>query len=160
MNANSFFANKNGTGKTAVHYNSTGATWRSHQARQTVLLFNYEGAQVAGCSTSPQRPDANAAKPALARASATLKLMMPAPTAASSNPLIGIHSRNDHGSNDENTYLTKVDWLLSPGSGWRSATAITTRTRTRRTCSDDADDYPLRLHNVSIEHTYNVSRRC
>ena len=38
----------------------------------------------------------------------------PPPAAAASPPLIGIHFRNHHGSNNGNTFVTKLDWLLSP----------------------------------------------
>lgn len=76
------------------------------------FFFNYEGAIVRRGTTIT----GNVATPALLQQVTpaireTLSLL-PSDFTPTSNPLIGLHRRNDQTRNDEHTYLARVDWLL------------------------------------------------
>ena len=87
----------------------------------------------------------------------TLQLVMPTTFTATSNPLIGFHRRDDNASNQEHTYLTRVDWLVS--SRQRLAVRDSYNNQTYSTPNLQPNfptAFPLRFNNAVVEHTFNI----
>jgi outer membrane receptor protein involved in Fe transport len=159
LNASDFFNNKNRLPKPTLRFNQFGGNLAGPMRRDRLFFFfNYEGAEVRRQSlvsgNVPTTALLNQLTPAL---KATLNLMMPSTYAATSNPLIGFHTRNDNASNAEHTFLTRVDWLIS--NRQRLAVRDSYNHQTYNTPSLEPTMptvYPLHFHNAVVEHTFNV----
>lgn len=129
LNANDFFSNKNNLGKSPLRWNQFGGNVAGPIKRDKVFFFfNYEGAKV---RRQPQVTGNVPTEALLVQLTPeirnTLTTILPAPTNATSNPLIGQHVRNDRSTNDEQTFLTRVDVFTGPAAP-TSGTATTIRT--------------------------------
>ena len=110
LDANSFFSNKAGLAKPPLRWNQFGANFGGPIQRDKLFFFfNYEGAQAS--QNSPQTGNVptplllSMVTPALRQA---LQLLPP-PTFATSNPLVGLNYHNDSRTNNENTYVFRGD---------------------------------------------------
>lgn len=158
LNANDFFSNKNGLVRAPLRWNQFGGNFSGPIRRDRLFFFfNYEGAKVRRQAqiTGSVPTDALLAQltPELR---STLTFMMPKPTIATSNPLIGQHVRDDRSSNDEHTFLSKVDILLG-----RNRLALRHSYNHQDYATPTISPvmpttYPLRYQNGVVEHTFNL----
>jgi hypothetical protein len=158
LNANDFFSNKAGLVRPPLRWNQYGANLGGPLIRNRLFFFfNYEGAQVKRQS----QVTGNVVTPALlAQVSpairSALTAFLPSTYVPTSNPYIGLHTRNDQQVNDENTFLTRVDWLLGKQ---RLAVRYSYNNQTYTTPSlapTIPTVYPLRYNNAVVEHTYSL----
>lgn len=158
LNANDFFSNKAGLVRPPLRWNQFGGNLGGPIVRNRLFFFfNYEGAQVKRQS----QVTGNVVTPALlAQVSpairATLTAFLPSTYVPTSNVYIGLHTRNDQQINDENTFLTRVDYLLGRQ---RLAVRYSYNDQTYTTPSlapSIPTVYPLRYNNAVIEHTFNL----
>ncbi|MEO7648948.1 MAG: TonB-dependent receptor, partial [Bryobacteraceae bacterium] len=122
------------------------------------FFFNYEGAKVSRLS----RVTGNTATPALLaqlkpELRRALELYLPASFTATSNPLIGLHQRNDQQKNAENTYLSRVDALLGKH---RLSTRYSYNNQDYSVPTLAASMprfFPVRFHNAVIQDSTSVN---
>ena len=110
LDANSFFSDKAGLPKPPLHWNQFGSNLGGPITRdQIFFFFNYEGAQ----ATQNSPPDGNVPTPLLlSMVTPALRQalqLLPPPTYATSNPLVGLNYHNDARTNSENTYASRGD---------------------------------------------------
>ena len=111
LDANSFFNNRSNLPKPSLRWNQFGGNVGGPVIRnRAFFFFNYEGAQV----ISPSTQTGNVATPALIsqlkpELQKTFNALSPKEFETTSNPLVGLHRRNDRRTNDENTYLARGD---------------------------------------------------
>jgi outer membrane receptor protein involved in Fe transport len=157
LNANDFFSNLNGQPRPPLRWNQYGANLGGPIKRDKLFFFfNYEGDQVerfAKVTGNVPTPAFLAVMPAAARA---LLSLLPTTYTPTSNPLIGLSSRNDQQVNSENTYLARVDWLLGV-----QRLAVRTSYNNQTYTSPNLEPtmptaYPLRYLNAVVEHTYTL----
>jgi hypothetical protein len=114
LDATDFFSNQNGLGKPPLRWNQFGGNLGGPVKRDRLFFFfNYEGAQVKRVS----KVTGNTATPALlAAVPAAIRkfydLYLPKTYTPTSNPNLGLHTRNDRQVNDENTFLSRGDAVL------------------------------------------------
>ena len=158
LDANDFFSNKSGLARPPLRWNQFGANLGGPIIRNKLFFFfNYEGAQVERQS----QVTGNVATPALLALvsppiRSALTTFLPSTYAPTSNPFVGLHTRNDQQINDENTYLTRVDYLLGKQ---RLAVRYSYNNQTYTTPSlapTIPTVYPLRYNNAVVEHTYSL----
>jgi hypothetical protein len=157
LNANDFFSNKNGQPKPPLRWNQYGANFGGPMKRDKLFFFfNYEGDQVkryAKVTGNVPTPLFLSLVPSAAR---KLLSLLPTDFAPTSNQYIGLHTRNDQQTNDENTYLWRVDWILS---NQRVAVRTSYNNQTYRSPNLEPTMptvYPLRYLNTVFEHTLTL----
>ena len=159
LDANDFFSNKNGLGKSPLRWNQFGGNFGGPLRRNKLFFFfNYEGAQV----KQQSQVTGNVPTPALLSAlpqpmSTVLSKYMPATYAPTSSPYVGLHTRDDQQVNSENTYLGKVDALLGKH---RLAVRYSYNDQTYSSPSLEPSirtTYPLRYSNAVVEDTMPLS---
>jgi hypothetical protein len=158
LDANDFFSNKAGLVRPPLRWNQFGANLGGPIVRNRLFFFfNYEGAQVERQS----QVTGNVVTPALLGAvtpaiRSALSAFLPSTYSATSNPYVGLHTRNDQQVNDENTYLARLDYLLGKQ---RLAVRYSYNNQTYTTPSlapTIPTVYPLRYNNAVVEHTYSL----
>ncbi len=159
LNANDFFSNKAGLVRPPLRWNQFGGNLGGPIRRDRLFFFfNYEGAQVKRRS----QVNGNVATPALLAQvtpsiRAALTAFLPSTFVPTSNVNIGLHTRNDQQVNSENTYLTRLDYLLGKQ---RLAVRYSYNNQTYTTPSLSPaipTVYPLRYNNAVVEHTFSLS---
>jgi outer membrane receptor protein involved in Fe transport len=83
--------------------------------------------------------------------------LLPQDFTPTSNPLIGLHRRNDQTRNDEHTYLSRVDWLLgdhriSGRYNYNHQDFINPQLM-----PDHPQVFPNRTHNLSLQDNFTIS---
>lgn len=158
LDANDFFSNKNGLGKSPLRWNQFGGNLGGPIRKNKVFFFfNYEGAQV----KQQSQVTGNVPTPALLAAlppamSQILSRYMPTTFAPTSSPYVGLHTRDDQQVNDENTYLGKVDALLGRH---RLAVRYSFNDQTYSSPSLEPSirtTYPLLYQNAVVEDTMSL----
>jgi hypothetical protein len=159
LDANDFFSNKNGLGKSPLRWNQFGGNLGGPLRKDKLFFFfNYEGAQV----KQQSQVTGNVPTPELLSAlpqpmSAVLSKYMPTTFAATSSPYVGLHTRDDQQVNSENTYLTRVDALLGQH---RLAVRYSFNDQTYSSPSLEPSirtTYPLLYQNAVVEDTWSLN---
>jgi outer membrane receptor protein involved in Fe transport len=158
LDANSFFSNLSELKKPPLRWNQFGGNLGGPVKRDKLFFFfNYEGAIVTRGTTIT----GNVATPALlAQVNPKIKealALLPAGFTPTSNPLIGLHRRNDQTKNDEHTYLSRLDWLLgnhriSGRYNYNHQDFINPQL-----LPNNPQVFPNRTHNLLLQDSYTIS---
>jgi outer membrane receptor protein involved in Fe transport len=158
LDANDFFSNRNGFEKPPLRWNQFGGNLGGPIRRDKLFFFfNYEGAIV----RRVRQITGNVATPALL-AQVTPEIrealsLLPQDFTPTSNPLIGLHRRNDQRRNDEHTYLSRVDWMagnhrISGRFNYNHQDLINPQLM-----PDHPQVYPNRTHNLALQDSFTIS---
>jgi outer membrane receptor protein involved in Fe transport len=158
LDANSFDSNRAGLDKPPLRWNQFGGNLGGPIRRDKLFFFfNYEGAIV----RRAQQITGNVATPALL-AQVTPEIrevlsLLPQDFTPTSNPLIGLHRRNDQRRNDEHTYLGRVDWTagnhrISGRYNYNHQDFINPQLM-----PDHPQIYPNRTHNLALQDNFTIS---
>ena len=113
LDANNFFSNLGGLKKPPLRWNQYGGNLGGPLRKDRIFFFfNYEGAKVrqnAAIAGNVPTPALLAELPAKI---ADALRALPATFTPTSNPLVGLHRRDDSRTDDENTYLSRVDGMF------------------------------------------------
>jgi outer membrane receptor protein involved in Fe transport len=158
LDANSFFSNLNGLDKPPLRWNQFGGNLGGPVRRDKLFFFfNYEGAivrraaQIAGNVPTPAL---------LAQVTPEIRealSQLPQDFTPTSNPLIGLHTRNDQTRNDEHTYLGRMDWALgnhriSGRYNYNHQDFVNPQLM-----PDHPQIYPNRTHNLALQDNFTIS---
>ncbi|MBO0724414.1 MAG: TonB-dependent receptor [Blastocatellia bacterium] len=158
LDANSFFSNLNGLEKPPLRWNQFGGNLGGPIRRDKLFFFfNYEGAivrraaQIAGNVPTPAL---------LAQVTPEIRealSQLPQDFTPTSNPLIGLHTRNDQTRNDEHTYLGRLDWALgnhriSGRYNYNHQDFVNPQLM-----PDHPQIYPNRTHNLALQDNFTIS---
>jgi outer membrane receptor protein involved in Fe transport len=158
LDANSFFSNRAGLEKPPLQWNQFGGNLGGPIERNKLFFFfNYEGARAS--QNSPQTGNVptpllmSMVTPALRQA---LQLL-PSPTFATSNPLLGLNYHNDSRTNDENTYLIRADVALGQQRLSLRYNYNHQDFSTPNLVPTSPSVFPTRFHNAEISDTLVIS---
>lgn len=158
LDAKDFFSNLQGLKKPPLRWNQFGGNLGGPIKRDKLFFFfNYEGAIVRRAA----QITGNVATPALL-AQVTPEIRealsrLPQDFTPTSNPLIGLHRRNDQRRNDEHTYLGRVDWTagnhrISGRYNYNHQDFINPQLM-----PDHPQIYPNRTHNLALQDNFTIS---
>lgn len=158
LDANSFDSNRNGFEKPPLRWNQFGGNLGGPIQRDKLFFFfNYEGAIVRRAA----QITGNVATPALlGQVNPNIRealSLLPQDFTPTSNPLIGLHRRNDQTRNDEHTYLSRVDWSLgdhriSGRYNYNHQDFINPQLM-----PDHPQVFPNRTHNLALQDNFTIS---
>jgi outer membrane receptor protein involved in Fe transport len=159
LDANSFFSNRSGLSKPPLRWNQFGGNLGGPVRRDRLFFFfNYEGAivrrnsQITGNVPTPDllrqlKPEQQAAF-----------AVLPADYTPTTNPLIGLHRRNDGRRNDESTTLARGDWNIRDGHRLSLRNSYNHQDFTVPLLTPTLPRvFPLRFHNALIQDSYTLS---
>ncbi|MBC8166224.1 MAG: TonB-dependent receptor, partial [Bryobacteraceae bacterium] len=158
LDANSFFNNRANLRKAPLRLNQYGGNLGGPIRRDRMFFFfNYEGATL----RQGQSIVTNVPTPLLLqRVSPTIRqhLSGSAPmTEATSNPLIGLSRRNDNKTNDENTYVSRVDYHFAKHQLGVRYNYNNQQSEVPQPRPDNRFTFPLRYHNAAIQDAWAIS---
>lgn len=157
LNAESFFGNLNGLTRPPLRWNQYGGNLGGPIVHNKVFFFaNYEGDQIhqnSGISANVPTPLLlSQLTPALQHAFSVI----PNTFAPTSNPLIGLHTRNANQTNNENTLLARGDIEL----GKHRLTMRTSYNNQDFSLPNLAPTmpqlYPMRYHNAAVQDNFTI----
>lgn len=157
LNANDFFSNKNALGKTPLRWNQFGANLGGPLRKDKLFFFfNYEGSRVKRQAQITGNVPTPALLARVSEAQRKVLSLLPTTFTPSNNPDVGTHIRDDRANNRDDTFLTKVDWVLG-----RQRLAVRHSYNNQDYNSPNLSPvmptvYPLRSHNAVIEHNLTV----
>jgi hypothetical protein len=158
LDANSFFSNRSNLAKAPLRWNQFGGNLGGPiRTDKLFFFFNYEGAivrrgsQITGNVATPALLDQ--VNPAIREGLSAL----PTTFTPTTNPLIGLHRRNDQLRNDEHTYLGRVDWNFGDH---RLALRYSYNHQdfvNPQFLPENPQVFPNRTHNVVIQDSWTIS---
>jgi hypothetical protein len=158
LDANSFFSNKAGLPKPPLRWNQFGANLGGPIRKDKLFFFfNYEGAQA-----SQNEPQTGNVPTPLLLSMVTPAIrqnlsLLPAPTAPTSNPLIGFNYHNASRMNDENTFVSRGDWELGKQRLTLRYNYNHQNFSTPNLIITSPSTFPTRFHNAEIADTATLS---
>ncbi len=158
LDANSFFSNFSGLKKPPLRWNQFGGNLGGPIRRDKLFFFfNYEGAIVTRGTTIT----GNVPTPALlSRVPQNIRstlALLPTSYTATSNPLIGLHRRNDQTKNNEHTYLSRIDWMLGQHRISGRYSYNHQNFTNPQLLPGNPQVYPNRTHNLALQDTFALS---
>jgi hypothetical protein len=158
LDANSFFSNLSGFPKPPLRWNQYGANLGGPIIHDKLFFFfNYEGVQAkqnaAQVGNVPTPLLLGMVTPALRQNLGFL----PPPTAATSNPLVGIAFENLSRTNDENTFVSRVDMDLGKQRLAFRYDYNHQNFTTPNLIPISPSTFPTRFHNALIADTATIS---
>lgn len=158
LDANSFFSNLSGLKKPPLRWNQFGGNLGGPiRSDRLFFFFNYEGAKVTRGTTitgNVATPELLAQVPQKIRSTLA---MLPTSFTPTSNPMIGLHRRNDQTKNDEHTFLTRIDWLWGRHRVSGRYNYNHQDYTNPQLLPQNPQVYPNRTHNLALQDSFAVS---
>jgi hypothetical protein len=158
LDANSFFSNNSGVAKPPLRWNQFGANLGGPIKRDKLFFFfNYEGAQAIQNEPQTGTVPTPLLLGMLTPAQRQVLQLLPAPTAPTSDPLVGFNYHNDARRNDENTFASRVDVQFTKQRLSVRYNYNHQNFTTPNLIQTNPSTFPTRFHNAAIEDVATIS---
>ncbi len=158
LDANSFFSNKAGLAKPPLQWNQFGANLGGPIKHDKLFFFfNYEGARASQNSAQTGNVPTPLLLSMVTPALRQVLQLLPPPTSATSNPLVGLNYHNDSRTNDENTYVFRADVELGKQRLTLRYNYNHQDFSTPNLIPTNPSVFPTRFHNAEIADTAIIS---